>query len=269
MARRDSPNTFSKAVLANSMRPSTRTTATIVASTSKAVRSSRCARPSGVLRVGHCGAAACRRRQLGQLAPDRGDVGLLARDAFLHLAHAVEVALVVALAAEAIGFAVVVFGLQRGEPLFLALELAFEDAPRLGVARALVRRVDPFARRARAARSHRRRQLAWFAARCPGSPSPARLRACGSPFPSPARASSGWCRIGGLPGQRYDDAGRGLRRMQPPATPIQRKQESSPTISCDDSGSLHAPLWRKPVVNGKRGGQSRPLLRGRPPDHSE
>jgi hypothetical protein len=55
----------------------------------------------------------------------------------LHLGHAVEVALVVALVAAALGLAVVVLALQFGQPLFLARELFAEDAPRIAVALAL------------------------------------------------------------------------------------------------------------------------------------
>ena len=50
----------------------------------------------------------------------RGDVGFLAGDRGLHLGHAVEVLLVVALVAAPLGLAVVVFLLQRGQALLLA-----------------------------------------------------------------------------------------------------------------------------------------------------
>jgi hypothetical protein len=59
-------------------------------------------------------------RQLGQLALERRDVGFLARDGGLHLGHAVQVALVVALVAAALGLAVVVLLLQFGQALFFA-----------------------------------------------------------------------------------------------------------------------------------------------------
>ena len=61
---------------------------------------------------GAAGLAAAGRRC--QLALDGGDVALLARDAGLHLGHAIQVPLVVALVAAALGLAVVVFLAQLG-----------------------------------------------------------------------------------------------------------------------------------------------------------
>ena len=63
----------------------------------------------------------------------------------LQLLDAVEVLLVVALAALALGLAVVVFLLQLGEALLLALQFGFEDAPGVAVARALLGGIDALA----------------------------------------------------------------------------------------------------------------------------
>ena len=66
----------------------------------------------------------------------RGDVAFLARDAGLQLGHAVQVSLVVALVAEPLGFAVVVFVLQRGQALFLALAVRASRMRRASLSRA-------------------------------------------------------------------------------------------------------------------------------------
>src|SRR5690606_10482449 len=69
------------------------------------------------------GRSAMARRSLPyrrQLALQRADVGLGARDVFLQALDAIEVLLVIALAAESIGFAILVLGAQGIEPGLLA-----------------------------------------------------------------------------------------------------------------------------------------------------
>src|SRR5688500_14826711 len=83
------------------------------------------------------GAAARRSLQLGDLALDRGDVFLLARDLRAHVGHAIEVFLRVALAAKPFRLAVVELALQIRQALFLALQLGFEQLARVAIALAL------------------------------------------------------------------------------------------------------------------------------------
>src|SRR5690606_6840757 len=77
-----------------------------------------------------------------QLALERADVRLGARDVFLQALHAVEVLLVVALAAEPVGLAVVVLAAQRFEAVLCLRQFRLQDAATLAVARALGARVD-------------------------------------------------------------------------------------------------------------------------------
>ena len=153
MLRRDRPSTFSNDELANSHSPSGVTTATIVASRSSAA----CAAAWLVaVPAATAGAITGRRRQLLDLAPERGDVGLLAHDRRAHLLDAVEVLLVVLLVALALRLAVVELLLHRRELVFLGLQLAFEDAPGIAVARALGDRIDPGGAAAAVAAGRRR-----------------------------------------------------------------------------------------------------------------
>ena len=80
--------------------------------------------------------------EAAQFALQAVDVRLVAGDGGLHFGHAIQVLLVVALVALALGLAVVVFLAQFGQALFLAPQLGFEDAPRIGVARPLRTGVD-------------------------------------------------------------------------------------------------------------------------------
>ena len=109
------PSTFSKLALANRQRPSGATTATIVASRSKASKPLRRLgrlRGSRRLRVGAAGSL----RQLGELALDARRCRFpCARCSAFISADAVEVLLVVALVALPLGLAVVVFLLQLGQ----------------------------------------------------------------------------------------------------------------------------------------------------------
>src|SRR5512135_1820552 len=98
------------------------------------------------------------RRQLGQLALDGGDVLFLARNRRTHPGDPIEVLLIVALVAQALGLAVVELLLHVGQSRLLALELGFQQLARVGVPLALRGRVHlalglAFAR----PRRHRRR----------------------------------------------------------------------------------------------------------------
>src|SRR5882762_864684 len=81
-------------------------------------------------------------RQLGEFAPDGGDVTFLAGNAGFHVGHTVDVLLIVALVAKSLGLALVVVFLHLRQALFLALEFGFEDAACVAVAVALVIGVD-------------------------------------------------------------------------------------------------------------------------------
>ena len=69
------------------------------------------------------------RRQLVDLAPELGDLDLLARDRRAHRGDAIEVLLEVELVDVPLGLATVELLLERREPAFFALQLAFEGAP--------------------------------------------------------------------------------------------------------------------------------------------
>src|SRR5262245_13223632 len=93
--------------------------------------------------------------QLADLALDRGDVFLLARDRRAHIGHAVEVFLRVALVAAPLRLAVVELALQIGQARFLALQLGFEQLARIAIALALCAGVDATFRAAAFARTGR------------------------------------------------------------------------------------------------------------------
>ncbi len=82
------------------------------------------------------------RRLLGQLAPQCRDVVLLALDGGLDRLDAVEVFLVVALVAAAVGLAVVEFLLQLGQTGLFTPQFGLEDLARVAVAGALLAGVD-------------------------------------------------------------------------------------------------------------------------------
>src|SRR5882762_4838154 len=95
-------------------------------------------------------------RQLGEFAPDGGDVTFLAGNAGFHVGHTVDVLLIIALVAEALGLALVVVFLHLRQTLFFALEFGFEDAAGVAVAIALVIGFDTLVSGTRGGRRCRR-----------------------------------------------------------------------------------------------------------------
>src|SRR5258706_10841083 len=95
-------------------------------------------------------------RQLGEFAPDGGDITFLAGDAGLHVGHSVDVLLIISLVAKSLGLALVVVFLHLRQALFLALEFGFEDAAGVAVAVALVIGVDTLVSGTRGGRRCRR-----------------------------------------------------------------------------------------------------------------
>src|SRR5690606_17741404 len=81
-------------------------------------------------------------RQGIDLAPDRRDIGLRPIDVGLESLDPVEILLVVALVAQAIGFAALVLGLEGSQPLFFLAQFTLEDLAALFITGPLGRGVD-------------------------------------------------------------------------------------------------------------------------------